>query len=448
MPTLRAFIDEHLPGADPLPVPHGFAVRCPVCESPHALRLRVFPETPGAALYCSRCTATGQSIAETIGLAEDTFDALLEGITAPASGAHTGPRGEDAGTLASRVLTRSQLADLPSPEPLIEGTINRRTVSFVAGAPGSAKSFLLLSWAAHIATGLPWIGRAVSPGRVLYVVAEGAYGVHDRLTAWEERHDVTIPDDRLDLYPEAVQIVDPAARADLCAHVAANDYDLVVLDTLSRCAVGLSENDQGDMSRFIDACEDVKRSTSRGTVLVAHHSSKGGSDLRGSSVIEGAADTVYTMRREPYGSFTLNRVKHKDGRLNDTHGFLLSGSADSVVLVPEGEDGADLTLYDARTQVWACLWRAFGAGAQTFTRAEARSLAADDDRVLVKRTTVYEHLSNLIDDGAVVQIVNADTVTDRFRLDATAARKMGLPLLAEITRPRARPVLTPEEDPF
>jgi hypothetical protein len=36
-----------------------------------------------------------------------------------------------------------------------------------------------------VSTGSWWFGHAVSPGRVLYVVAEGATGVPQRVDAWQ-----------------------------------------------------------------------------------------------------------------------------------------------------------------------------------------------------------------------------------------------------------------------
>jgi hypothetical protein len=45
----------------------------------------------------------------------------------------------------------------------------------IYGPSGSYKSFLAVSWACHIAAGLSWAGKKVTPGAVLYVVGEGAW---------------------------------------------------------------------------------------------------------------------------------------------------------------------------------------------------------------------------------------------------------------------------------
>src|SRR4051812_36694346 len=54
--------------------------------------------------------------------------------------------------LADRAYTRNQLANLPKPEPLIENTLDRRTVALLAGYHGTCKSFVALDWAASVAT--------------------------------------------------------------------------------------------------------------------------------------------------------------------------------------------------------------------------------------------------------------------------------------------------------
>lgn len=61
-------------------------------------------------------------------------------------------------TLRDKLLRRSQLADLRQPEPLIEDTLDKRTVLLLAGRNSTGKSFLGLDWACCIATGRPWQG--------------------------------------------------------------------------------------------------------------------------------------------------------------------------------------------------------------------------------------------------------------------------------------------------
>ncbi|MBB3082946.1 AAA family ATPase [Geodermatophilus sabuli] len=232
--------------------------------------------------------------------------------------------------LRERLLSRGALASLPKPQPLIADTIDRRTVTVVAGHFGSLKSFVLQDWAACVATGRPWISRPVEQGRVLYVAAEGAHGLHARWAAWEYGWRRTIPDDALSVLPEPVNLLDEGAVAELCALAAG--HSLVVLDTLARCIVGADENSARDMGMAVDALYRLRTATGDGTVVLAHHTGKDRSTIRGSSALEAGVDTVYTTDGDPR-LMKMSRTKRKDGPREDTLQLKLSPVLDSGVVV-------------------------------------------------------------------------------------------------------------------
>ncbi len=232
--------------------------------------------------------------------------------------------------LRDRLLSRSGLATLPEPKPLIAHTIDRRTVAVVAGHFGSLKSFVLQAWAASIATGSPWLGREVGKGAVLYVAAEGAQGLHPRFTAWEYGWQQRIPDDALVVLPEPVNLMDAGAVAELCA--LAVGRSLVVVDTLARCLVGADENSAKDMGIAVDALYRLRDATAGGTVVVAHHTGKDRATVRGSSALEAGVDTVYTTEGDAR-LMRMTRTKRKDGPREDTLQLSLSPVLDSAVVV-------------------------------------------------------------------------------------------------------------------
>lgn len=213
-----------------------------------------------------------------------------------------------------RTLTRGQLAELPLPAPLIAGTIDLRTVALLAGGWGTLKSFIALDWSACVATGKPWQARPVQQGRVLYVSAEGAHGLHARLTAWEESWHRTIPDTALSVVPEPVNLLDDR-RVNLLAEEAA-EYTLVVLDTFARCLVGADENSARDVGVAVDALYRIRAATHGGTVLVVHHTGKDRQTVRGSSALEAGVDTIYTTEGDSR-LVQLDRKKRKDGPRED-----------------------------------------------------------------------------------------------------------------------------------
>ncbi|RIR68654.1 hypothetical protein D2E62_06475 [Mycobacteroides abscessus] len=229
--------------------------------------------------------------------------------------------------LAASVLSRAALRCLPDPEPLIDRTLDRGTVALLYGRWGTHKSFLALDWAACVATGKPWQGRDVEQQRVLYIAAEGVFGLDSRLRAWEAGWDQSIGDvDQLDTLSAPVNLLRAGPVAQLVELVAARGYGLVVLDTLARCLVGGDENSAQDAGIAVDVMHAIRRATpqERGVVLAVHHSGKDGRTLRGSSALESGADTVYLSVRDEDSDLTvLERTKRKDGPLHDRHALRL-----------------------------------------------------------------------------------------------------------------------------
>ncbi|WP_460359563.1 AAA family ATPase, partial [Mycobacterium sp. ZZG] len=202
--------------------------------------------------------------------------------------------------LADLLLTRSALRGLPDPEPLIDGVLDQGTLALLYGRWGSGKSFIALDWAASVATGRPWQNRACEKRRVLYVAAEGAFGLKGRVDAWERGWDELVTDGELDILPRPINLTRLAELSALTALIQERRYGLVVLDTLARCMVGADENSAKDCGQVVDALTGIRESTldGRGVVLGVHHTGKDGRTLRGSSAFEAGADTVYLTTRD------------------------------------------------------------------------------------------------------------------------------------------------------
>jgi hypothetical protein len=235
----------------------------------------------------------------------------------------------DAPERKSRFIALSDLASHPPPKPLIGNTIDQGNLAILYGAWGLGKSFLAIDWAACVATGRPWQSRPTERARVLYIAAEGVHGFGKRTHAWQRAWGKAIPDDQFIIYPEPVDLMNRAEVTDLVDCVKAERYGFVVVDTLARCIVGADENTSRDMGVAIDSLDRIRRAS--GTVLAVHHPGKDGKTLRGSSAVEGAADTVYRMTTDG-GGFILDRTKRKDGRLVDRNTFRLVEFADSCIV--------------------------------------------------------------------------------------------------------------------
>ncbi|OBB56755.1 hypothetical protein A5757_01445 [Mycobacterium sp. 852013-51886_SCH5428379] len=253
------------------------------------------------------------------------------GMKVPRHG--TGQPAKPTAGLASRLLSRGCLRNLPKPMPLIDNVLDQGTTAVLYGKWGTGKSFVALDWAASVSTGRRWQGRSTAQRRVLYVAAEGAQGLQKRLDAWEVGRERAIDDQQLSVLPVAVNLLNGGEVIELCDIIRDGGFGFIVLDTLARCMVGADENSAKDTGIAVSAMAQLVQATpnARGVVLGIHHTGKDGKTLRGSSAIEGAADTVYSIKAGGVG-FELIREKRKDGPQYDHHGLKLDPVAESCVV--------------------------------------------------------------------------------------------------------------------
>jgi hypothetical protein len=246
-------------------------------------------------------------------------------------------------TAMMRILDRGQLDSLPPVHPLIGGTLDRRTLTLLAGYWGTGKTFIALDWTLSAITFRPWQARHVfgrdgepiigatdqQPYRALYVAAEGAYGLSRRVAAWE--YGWGRKAEHLQVMPQALNLLSKADVDKVVRYVQLSEVDVVVIDTLSRCMPGADENSAKDMSSAVVALDRIKDATNGGMVLAVHHTGKDKTTVRGSSVLEGACDTVYQVEGDA-SYMKLTRTKRKDGPLFDQVSLRLSDTLDSCVL--------------------------------------------------------------------------------------------------------------------
>jgi AAA domain/Bifunctional DNA primase/polymerase, N-terminal len=301
---------------------------------------------------------------------------------------------------AGRLLTRSALRDLPKPEPMIEGVLDKGTCALLYGYRGSLKSFIALDWAASGGTGRRWQGRHTEQVRGLYVAAEGAHGYPGRYDAWETGWRMPIDDGQLDLLPRPVNLMVAAEVAELGALIDWGGYGFVVLDTLARCTVGGEENSAKDMGIVVDRLYYLLDRTPgrRGVILGVHHTGKDQKTLRGSSAIEAGVDTVYSTTRDG-PVVTLDRTKRKDGPELDRHTLMLDpieGTGSCVLKASHGEN--DLITSDREANLRRIVSQHFvSTGA---TGAALRNLATTDGGM--STASYYRAVNDLLECGYLV----------------------------------------------
>lgn len=198
-------------------------------------------------------------------------------------------------SLASQIdaaaLDLAGIQNVPPPEYLIAGVVATDSLVTTFGPPGSSKTFVSLSMALSVAHGVPWMGRTVKAGPVVYVVAEGVRGVGQRVAAWLAHHKPGPALHPIHFVARPVNLYQREWAAALATWCIDKRPVLVVVDTLARCAVGAEENSARDMGVIVDALDTIRAGTGA-AVNVVHHTgkdtSRGG---RGSNALEGAATT-------------------------------------------------------------------------------------------------------------------------------------------------------------
>lgn len=213
------------------------------------------------------------------------------------------------------VMSPADLEAMPPPSWLVHETISDEGLSILYGDPGSYKSFIALDMALRISMGMDWHGVTAKQTGVLYIAGEGARGLGKRVTGWRMKHKLRSIDAPFMLLPMAVQVLDDVQRAKLIRTIrsimANTPVGLIVIDTVSRSIAGIDENSQDTMTRFVDACDEIRRACG-GSLLGIHHSGKDkDKGMRGSSVLLGAVDASLRLTKSEH-IVTMQIEKQKD----------------------------------------------------------------------------------------------------------------------------------------
>jgi 5S rRNA maturation endonuclease (ribonuclease M5) len=336
------------------------------------------------------------------------------------------------------LVSIAELLQRPDPTWLIHGVLQSNTNSCLSAAHASFKSFLALDMALSVATGRQWCGRDVIQGNVIYVCAEGASGMKARVLVW--CHDKNIePPENLHFIDDAVQAIESKDRDDLRKSLGKLKPVLIVLDTLSLCALGLEENASKDMNLFMDGVKKIQDQTGAHVLLVHHHSKAGGS--RGSTAIPAAVQSEFELKRERDGA-TLTCTKQKDGAEFQPMTFksrLVEYDTwrrkSSLVLDYEGDSENADALTGNETRVYELLVETFGANGTTASKWKA---IADGEKIpersfyraqktLVEKRKVDDGKDGKGGRGAIyrpTELIEKVTAKPEIEADADASEKL------------------------
>lgn len=200
---------------------------------------------------------------------------------------------EEVDALEAKLLDTFGLDSLPDPEWLVQGWLETDSFARMTGKSRHGKSFVALDIAAHVGQGMPWYGHSTKRGEVIYLAAEGAYGMKKRVRAWENYHDKRMRG--VYIYPEPIQ-VDERYWDVFIATLKRRKPVMVVVDTQARVTGKLEENSATDMGLFVHRIEQA-RQESGACVMPVHHLGHSGKEGRGSTAVVGAVNSEIRVTR-------------------------------------------------------------------------------------------------------------------------------------------------------
>lgn len=213
-------------------------------------------------------------------------------------------------------IPSSDLDGVMPPQWLVDGWLPTDSVTWLVGPPSSGKSFVAVSLALSVASGVAWHDVPVRQGKAIYVAAEGVGGMWSRVRAWEKTHHDAKPVNDCLFLPTDVQVADELAWWDFIEKCMTVMPGLIVLDTQARISVGMEENSSKEMGLFVHRIEALRRATGA-CVLVVHHSGKNGASARGSSALFGAASAEITVTRVD-DAVEIKNTKQKDAEITQS----------------------------------------------------------------------------------------------------------------------------------
>lgn len=191
-----------------------------------------------------------------------------------------------------RVLDFSDFLDAPAPDYLVPKMFYRDGLSVVFGAPGAAKSFLVLDIALCLASGKPWRNHSLGRGTVHYVMAEGQATNTLRSRAWLHYYEVdrSAVQGRFTVIPTPVLLTE-AGVVDYLPLVERDKPDMIVLDTKNLMFAG-KESQGDDYGAMLRVLHKMREAAGGCAVILIDHSGLGDDTrTRGSNAQKGGVET-------------------------------------------------------------------------------------------------------------------------------------------------------------
>jgi hypothetical protein len=231
----------------------------------------------------------------------DAADCIAEGMDANQIVAGATALASPSAQPFYKLYTLEELETLPPPKWIVDGLLVENGLTLFWAGSDQYKTFVAIDIAMSIATGHPWHGRPVKPGRVIYIAAEDESGVKMRMVGWREtrgKHE-NLPRPDVLIQRDGVSLATEEGEKLIQSILAVSEETkpvLIVIDTLQRTFGGANENQTQDMGQYILAADRLKNATGA-NVMIIHHSGRNSDRERGNVALRGACNTIFTVER-------------------------------------------------------------------------------------------------------------------------------------------------------
>jgi hypothetical protein len=193
--------------------------------------------------------------------------------------------------------------------PSLHKIVERGVLGVLAGQRGTFKSFVALDW----------MLRAALDGETVIILSGEGAGLDRRVDAWMRTH---APDrDLAELRMLALErplnlcgTTELAALAEAIEAIGSPPPSAILIDTFSKFAAGLDENDNAEVAAYLSGLSRALRERFDCTVLLVAHAGHGDARRpRGASALMANPDCEYIIERSPPAMVcTVSRERFKD----------------------------------------------------------------------------------------------------------------------------------------
>jgi hypothetical protein len=226
-------------------------------------------------------------------------------------------------------------------ETVVKGMLTAGEFTMISGLPGTGKSVIVTDLACHIAAGMPWMGKKVKQGLVVYVAAERKKLTERRMLAFRKKHGVKdlpllVLGGLIDMTTGTLHATAIAMAVKKAAEITGQPCVWIIIDTLTRTFGPGDQHQSKDMAKYVRSCDTIIAETGS-HLTVVHHTAWSGERGKGAIDLDGAVDASFMVKKNAAG-----HVLECDGTNDGEEGVICNFRMESVN-VGTDEDGEPIT---------------------------------------------------------------------------------------------------------